>query len=186
MSPILTSERKLIDGHSIFIFGLLYQGLGLALCSPLYLLGHNMTSPTATKPTAQDVSIQKAVLSSILPSLILGLVLPTISMSLPTPSYLTYDTKANLILLWQLFPVWTSLFCLAFARIFRSFQPPFQSSHILRATHISVITLSTLTHVSAITLAVTPMLAPSIFNPAFAKQLTSAYLELPPWPIQST
>ena len=179
-------EKVYTDWHSVSIFGLLYQSLGLGLCAPFYLLVHSLTSPTAAMPTVQNISIPKPALTSLIPALVLGMILPTMSMSLPTPAYLSHHTKANLVLLWQFFPVWTSLFCLLSVQIFRSFQLPFRHSQMLRATYLFVITLSALTHASAVTLAVAPMLAPSIFNPSHAKQLTGAYLEFPPWPIQST
>ena len=174
------------DYKSVSIFGLLYQSLGLALCAPFYLLAHSLTSPTATMPTMQNIAIPKPALTSLIPAMVLGMILPTLSMSLPTPGYVSYHTKANLVLLWQFFPVWTSLSCLVFVQIFRSVQLPFRPSQILRATYCSVITLSALTHASALTLVVTPMLAPSVFSPIYAKQLTGAYLNLPPWPIMST
>ena len=179
-------EEIYTDWNSVSIFGLLYQSLGLALCAPFYLLAHSLTSPTATVPTMQNISIPKPALASLIPALVLGMILPTMSMSLPTPAWLSHHNKANVVLLWQFFPVWTSLFCLMFAQIFRSFQLPLRPAQILRATYISVITLSALTHASAVTLAITPMLAPSLFNPAHAKRLTGAYFEFPPWPIQST
>ena len=175
-----------VNKCSISIFGVIYQAAGLGLCAPLYLLVHCNASPTGSKPTAQNVSIPRNVLASILPALTFGLILPTISMSLSTPSYLSYWTKANLVMLWQFFPVWTSVLCFTFSYIFSSFQLPFRPLQILRATYVSVITLSSLVHISALTLAVAPMVAPSMFNPAHAKQLTAAYLEFPPWPIQST
>ena len=163
----------------------MYQALGLGFCSPLYLLVHSLTSPTASKPTAQNVSLSSPVLSAILPALTLGMIMPTIAMSLPTPSYLSLGMKVNLVLFWQIFPLWTSLSCVAFTRFFQSFQLPFRPSSILRATYVSIIAISSLAHISALTLAVTPIIAPKLFNPAHAKQLNGAYLDFPPWPIQS-
>ena len=107
------------DCDSVSIFGLLYQSLGLALCAPFYLLAHSLTSPTATMPTIQNIAIPKPALSSLMPAMVLGMILPTLSMSLPSPAYVSHHTKANLVLLWQFFPVWTSLFCLVFVQIFR-------------------------------------------------------------------
>ena len=170
---------------SVAIFGLCYQALGLGLCAPLYLLAHILTSPTASHPTAERISISKPVLLAILPAIVVGFVLPTVSMSLPTPSYLLYGTKANLVLLWQFFPLWTSLLCLIFSYAFHGLTISIQPSSILKATYSIVIALASAAHISALTLSVMPILAPSIFNPTFAKELTGAYLKFPPWPIQS-
>jgi hypothetical protein len=167
------------------VFGLLYQLLGLGLCAPLYLLAHVLTSPTASAPAIENLSIPKSALMSILPAVTIGMVLPTVAMSLPTPSYLVLETKANLVLLWQLFPVWTSLLCMGFSYTLGSIQIPLRHSVMLRVTYGSVIALSSIAHISSLTLSITPLLAPTIFNPTYSQGLVDAYLTFPPWPTTS-
>ena len=50
---------------------------------------------------------------AIFPALLIGFVLPSILMSLPAPSLLSYEQKQTYIAIWQMFPVWVSLIQIA-------------------------------------------------------------------------
>ncbi len=167
------------------VFGLLYQVVGLGLCAPLYLLAHVVTSPTASTPTSQIVTVSNAVLLSIIPSISIGMILPTILMSLPTPTYLQYATKANLVLLWQFFPLWTSILCVGLSQWLSTRQFTLNASTLRKTVYSSAITLSSVAHIAALTISVTAAIVPSMYNPVYVRELKGAYLDFPPWPIQS-
>lgn len=174
------------DDSSVAVFGMIYQGVGLGVCAPLYLLAHLVTSPTATKPSAGNVAMPDHTVLSIFPAIAIGMILPTAAESLPSPQILSVGVKTTLILLWQFFPVWSSLLCMVFSQTFRESSTYSKASTTLRTTYILLITIAATAHMVGLTLSITPLLAPGIFNPLHSKDLVDAYLTFPPWPVAST
>jgi hypothetical protein len=173
------------NSDSVMLFGMIYQGVGLGVCAPLYLLAHLASSPTATKPTASNVAVPDAVMLAIVPALTIGFVAPTAVMSLPTPGLLSLDAKTLAVVLWQPFPVWTCVLCMMLSH--RSIQSSLGVTSVAtrKATYTILIAVAAVAHVVGITLSVAPLVAPSIFNPVHSKSLVDAYLTFPPWPIGS-
>lgn len=82
------------------------QNLAMTVIAPLYLIVHLSTSPTISSTDPALFLIDTIDLASTLISLILGYILPSIFVALPTPSILSFNQKQIVMAIWQLFPVW--------------------------------------------------------------------------------
>jgi hypothetical protein len=177
------------------LFGVAMQLVGGAVVIPLYFLVHLLTSPTtttsSTSTSKQTLAIPPQTQLATPLALLLGLGIPTVLMSLPSPSILSYQQRINAILLWQAFPIWTNALQFVLSYILPTPSPSFSSSSstthhhhhlLLRCLYLPPIILSALAHISALTLALTPLLAPSAFSATTAQQWPAAILGLPPNP----
>lgn len=89
--------------------GLFIQNISFTITVPLYLALHLLTSPVA-KPGAQrnGVLYVSAIDLKIIPvSIVLGYIVPTVLMTLPSPSVVSPFLHQWFIAIWQPFPVWT-------------------------------------------------------------------------------
>jgi hypothetical protein len=186
VSPSSSDETQMANNDSVMLFGMIYQGVGLGVCAPLYLLAHLASSPTATKPTADNVAVPDAVMLAILPALAIGFVAPTIVMSLPMPGLLSLDAKTLAVVLWQPFPIWTCVLCILFSHASIQSSLGLTSIATRKATYNIIIAVAAVAHILGLTLSVAPLVAPNIFNQAHSKDLVDAYLSFPPWPIGSS
>ncbi|KAG0652379.1 Citreoviridin biosynthesis D [Hyphodiscus hymeniophilus] len=91
-------------------FGFILQNITFTVTLPIWLFIHLLTSPVAKPPLGSHAS--SALLIStldlkILPlTLLLGYIVPSILMALPTPSVTSPIEHQKYIALWQPFPVW--------------------------------------------------------------------------------
>jgi hypothetical protein len=103
----------LLTFDSVGTFGLIFQNITFAITVPIYLLIHVLTSPAAGSfpgKHASSVLLVPAVDFGILPlSVILGYIIPSVLMGLPSPSVLSPTLHQQLIALWQPFPLWSVL-----------------------------------------------------------------------------
>ena len=99
----LTHERSVLWGCAM-------QGLGCGFAMPLYAISHLLISPTAipASPVLARAVLMRDVLfvKTLVPSIMLGYVLPSILMAIPTFSPLVHQWLGGL---WQGFPVWIIL-----------------------------------------------------------------------------
>ena len=97
------------------------QGLGYGFAMPLYTISHLLVSPTATRASpvlAHDIRMRDVLfVRTLVPSVILGYILPSILMAIPTFSPSLHQWLG---VLWQGFPVWIIL--LQYAWTFRSLR----------------------------------------------------------------
>lgn len=99
--------------NSIGTYGLFVQNLSYAICTPLYLFIHLLTSPT-TKPSASTLASSVLFVSTydmaILPvSVTLGYLIPSLLTVFPTFSAVASPGHQYLVAFWQAFPLWTLL-----------------------------------------------------------------------------
>jgi len=101
----------IIDGcFSIGLVGVLIQNISFTITVPVYLATHLLTSPIA-KPFPGNYANSVLLVSSldlrILPlSVILGYIIPSILMALPSPSIVSPAAHQWYIASWQVFPLW--------------------------------------------------------------------------------
>lgn len=157
------------------VSGLLIQMLTYAVITPLYLILHLSMSPTATFPTAKNLSVDMTDLVAIPISVAIGFVLPAVLLALPAPSVLTFDRKQIFMAVWQVFPIWVDLLQRAIpflvsmvsnAQRKSSTIPAEASSKYIRAVryvYLFALILAGSTHISAMTLATTSKLFPGLF-----------------------
>jgi len=174
------------------LWGLLMQNMAFAVLMPLYLLLHLSTSPTVSSPTPATISIEISKLSSIPISTTLGYILPSILVALPAPSIVSYETKQTFMAIWQVFPIWVSLFQQAistfvFLRTFDvidRFSPPTFDANIrvstaLTTVYVFALAIAGITHLSTVTLMVTSMLFPGLFAPEYIGVFNPSKVFLP-------
>ena len=88
--------------------GCIWQVVSYTLTAPLYLIMHLLSSPVASASAAAgaDAIIADAAEIDLVPtSVVLGLIVPTMLMGLPTPDVVSAATHYNFIALWQIFPL---------------------------------------------------------------------------------
>ena len=96
--------------YSIGIVGFIFQNITFAVTVPLWLFEHIITSPVAKSFPGSHASSALLVPSldlKILPlTIVLGYIVPSLLMALPTPSMTSSTEHQQYIALWQLFPIW--------------------------------------------------------------------------------
>lgn len=95
---------------SIGTVGVLLQNLAYAVLIPIYLVIYVSSSPLISSENSHEYLVDRHVLSAIPLSMVFGYVIPTILMSLPAPSILSFDHKQTFIAIWQMFPMWVAVF----------------------------------------------------------------------------
>jgi hypothetical protein len=98
------------DWQSVGTVGIIFQNISFTITVPIWLVLHILTSPVA-KPFpgshANSVLLVSTLDLKILPiSIILGYLIPTVLMVLPSPSITSPFEHQRYIALWQPFPVW--------------------------------------------------------------------------------
>ncbi|KAL8415023.1 hypothetical protein RB594_006016 [Gaeumannomyces avenae] len=171
------------------LWGLCYQTITYGITIPIYVAIWLWTSPlaymTATETPAREVAaalaLDDADLSVMPHALIWGYILPTLLAGLPSPAVVSPEQKNNYLLIWQLFPVWTSLVQLLLSTAARRLRPRPGSeaaaatatvegqkkalTHRLRWVYIFTLTVTTVIHVFAVLYAVVPSLRPESLAP---------------------
>ena len=99
--------------RSIGTVGFILQNISFTITTPIYLFLHLLTSPVS-KPFPGTHANSVLLISTwdlrILPvSIVLGYVVPSILMVLPSPNLVAPETHQLLIAFWQPFPIWTVL-----------------------------------------------------------------------------
>lgn len=161
--------------------GIAFQVIGGAVVIPAWLLMHLLTSSTVTKPTTSSITVAKQTLAATPWAVLVGALIPTVLASLPTPSFMSVETKINAILFWQLFPVWTNLLQMVFGYLALGSQRLSQAEQ-LRLFYSPIIALGAVTHISALTLATSAYLIPRMYSPDIGPQLSQALFAFPPHP----
>ena len=161
--------------------GVAFQLIGGAVMIPAWLMLHLISSPTANKPTEDATAIATQTLAATPWSLLIGVIVPTLLACLPTTYLGSFETKINIILFWQLFPVWTNLLQTLFAYLAPQAQRV-SKIESLRLFYIPVVAFGAGTHISALTLAASAWLFPTMYNPEVGPQLTRALFAFPPHP----
>lgn len=150
---------------------------------PLYLIFHLATSPTGSSRVVKNYAVDVPNLLSVPISLAIGFVLPSVLLSLPAPSVLSFDQKQTFIAFWQMFPIWfeilQQLVSFVLAKLLQgtlksSTSPQKQSRRTmeaLRSVYIFALAIAGVTHITTVMLSMTSMLFPPLFAPQFRGQL---------------
>ena len=93
---------------SAVLWGLLLQSIAYAVVMPIYLIWHLSTSPTVV-PSKVNISVKASELYYVKYSIIMGYLIPSALLALPSPFLLSYEMKQGFIAFWQAFPIWVGL-----------------------------------------------------------------------------
>ncbi|KAI4185926.1 MAG: hypothetical protein L6R41_003823 [Letrouitia leprolyta] len=102
-------------------------------------------------------------------------------MALPAPSVVSYERKQLFIAIWQVFPIWIALLQQIIPYLRRCFMKTFiienevykrRTIGTMRTAYMTMLTVATVTRVSAWTVPISSFLFPSIFAPDAVNSLT--------------
>lgn len=202
---MLLSSDATTSLSSLAVWGILMQTIGFAVLFPLYLCLHLFTSPlvvtNSTKGAPPSLANMMLIpigdLQALPISVTLGYTLPIVLMSLPSPAIISFDTHQLFMSLWQIYPIPVALLQMSLAPLLTAIFPPRskyhsaadRNSHLLlylRGTYIFAFAFASITHVATLTLSVSSLLIPSIFQPTIVPFLHPQLVFLPPAPYTST
>ncbi|CRG85617.1 hypothetical protein PISL3812_02661 [Talaromyces islandicus] len=108
------------DWISFTIWGIIYQNIPWGVMMPIYYAVHLVISPTAhathVKSKRQLVQFDNAALCVLPWSVLIGCLVPTALMALPSPQLISHDTHKLFVVIWQPFPLWVGLCQLIFTK----------------------------------------------------------------------
>ncbi|CAD0100679.1 unnamed protein product [Aureobasidium mustum] len=167
------------------VYGLLFQGLGIGIVGPIFLafapLGDISTSPVLVH--------HKTDVDAIIPATIGGIIIPTILMSLHTPTVVSLESKVDLIRLWQFFPLlfrliqraWSSFF-LVRLNTYRdelAEKSPRNQRQALRRVYIFGLCCAAIPHTGTIAASTISLLFPTFFGHNISAEFHPANLFIP-------
>lgn len=170
-------------------FGILMQNITIAITSPIYFLIHLLTSPTSSSnPTPEELAVDPSDSDPLLHHTVLSFIVPTVLMSLPSPSILPADAHYKCLVLWQVFPITDTIFHYIM-KLFLS--DPTESASgdkartLVTSTQRTILYLCVVPRMIAAAAALTPTtLAPEALRP-IVEQLTLGAVFVPYWPWDS-
>lgn len=160
-SLALTLERDLADGrlplNSTSIWALLYQTVGGAIIIPLYYLAYMRESAHDDYWSSASRHVPIRYAKALLPSLLVGYLLPTLAMYLPFPDP-DLSLTQGLIALWQIAPLLVNLLLLGISTAYiKEATPPRQNPRpatdyvkYLNRLYITCFTISAAAHIATI------------------------------------
>lgn len=146
-----------------------------------------MTSSTPLTPSA--LTIPEGNLSGLPFGTIVGFVFPSVLMALPTPSVLSLSSKITAILVWQAFPLWTTVYNYVWSfALWPKIEYTKEADRlanqlsILRNVYKFGLALSVPAHIATWTLSLSAVVFPSLLTAAAQSELHPASVFLPPNP----
>lgn len=169
--------------------GIIFQNISYTITVPIYLMIHLLTSPLAQPTpgsshlfTVNDLDLKLLPLCTMA-----ALVIPSIAMALPSPSYVPASTHYTWIAIWQAFPLWQTTLHWTLKRILPSPTAPTPRKHHHQnptaAIYKLILLLSVASQSTLLLIALTPSTAvPEQWRPVFsAVTVSSAFVPAPFW-----
>ena len=156
------------------IWALAMQNFVMAFISPLYLFVHASTSPTTTSTDPRLFRVTTVEIASIMISLILTYILPSVLVALPAPSILSFNQKQIVLAIWQMFPLWVEILYQGTSLLLGKFLPKEKAVTVtdrrntawiveLRSLYIFLVFIAGSTHIATMTLMATSKWFPHLF-----------------------
>lgn len=169
-------EHKLMDVDSPGVFGLAAQVLTFAFATPLYL---GLSLMTGAQPTADNLRVPRSVLKSIPAVFIVGMAIPSALMVLPLSDKVTPDLKQIFIAVWQPWPAYVAILLWVAYYVVgvmigdntSSLEGKRSNLSSLRHAYAFALIQAAVSHLVAVTISVSTVVAPFIFQDKFAKDL---------------
>ncbi|KAI9844627.1 MAG: hypothetical protein M1837_005479 [Sclerophora amabilis] len=193
----LGNKWRIVSFITLWI--LVFQVAGFTNVIPFYALIHLFTSPTAslraTSPNTPSTNLLVSLpdLVALPISVTLGHIAPAILMSLPSPTFFSFNTRQTLLSLWQVFPVTISLLQFVLSSLISvvlPYEPQYHSTaernartlRFLRRVYIFGFTISSITHIATWTISLSSIVVPMIFDAGLVDNFSPARVFLPPLP----
>lgn len=173
------------------------------MIGPIYLTIYLFTSPLVSSRTAltpSALSIPPGVLSGHIFGMLFGFIVPTILMALPQPSVLSVSSKISALLVWQFFPLWSTILTAAWSTLVwpwlgrrhrdshtaASDSSGAQQLRLLRTVYRFALAVSVPCHIAAWTLSLGSVVVPGLFAPHARETLRPTRVFVPPNPFDKT
>jgi phosphate starvation-inducible membrane PsiE len=159
--------------YSVGTFGFFIQNITFVVTAPWWAFIHILTSPAAApfpgSFSSNVLAISKLDLAILPVSIILGYLVPSILMTLPSPAVVSAIQHQQAIALWQPFPIWCVIFQISLRYVGSIFVGSKESatktphislaaSYVSSAAHVYrfIIGLCMITHLPALAIALLP------------------------------
>ena len=171
-----------------------FQGCALGCAGFVWALVYTSSSPT-TSGTRSFSALRSASLVSpqmtlfILPALCFGYVLPAVFMALPSPKMVTNDFQQMALVSWNLFPLlvfgvlkFLGVLVPVFSRgrSDTSARSPREHLQLVRLVSFAALVVSAAVHIAVVTVSISSVLFPALFNVEYVEDLSPASIFLPP------
>lgn len=162
------------------------------MIAPSYLTIYLFTSPLVTSTAALTplaLSINEGILAAHPFGVLIGYILPTILMALPAPEIISQNSKVTAIVVWQFFPVWTSI-CTFMGKVAFASTKPYASQSdalrrqiaCLRTVYKLALAISVPAHIATWTLSFSTVLFPGLFEAHTVEAFHPSNVIIPPNP----
>lgn len=161
------------------------------MITPLWLAVHLLTSPSAAKPTAADISIEPIHLLALPASFIVGFVLPLAPVVLPV-SLVSLQVKQTAMGWYQQWPLWIAVPHYMLVALLRLCSIPLKLDSpetrllLYRNVYIFAFAFAVFTHLPVMSLSFAAFAWPSLFNYEYAHLLQPKHLLIPTSPFLDT
>lgn len=118
------ANTHLLTLHSTTAFGLAVAIIGYACVAPLWFAYHLASSPTVIDPDHFQLGVESPLQIALAPfSIMIGFGIPSVIMTLPAPSMLSFETKQLWTGVQQGWPIWIALAQLSLTLLVSFFNP---------------------------------------------------------------
>lgn len=188
---------------STTIIGTIAQLSNFALILSLYLFLHHLTSPTSLDPNRQshndsvaDLLVDPFEVAAWPIAFTLSYLVLTLLVALPSPTYTSFQTHQVLIAIWILYPIPLKIFQSLLSRWFSGTLSPdkgYKSSTQrnaralsgLRYVYLLSIAVGAITHIVTLTISLSSIFFPALFNPDLRAGLSPIAVFLPVSPFST-
>ncbi|KAJ5204309.1 uncharacterized protein N7498_005188 [Penicillium cinerascens] len=167
------------------IFGLAAQLFTFAFAAPLICGLQLGCSITARRPHADNIRVPRVVLAVLPAIFVIGFMLPTHAMVLPTPDLISVDMKQIAIAIWQPWPAYVSILTTVAYYVLSPFFADNQRSSMssLRWVYAFAFVNASLSHLVSWIVSLATVVVPALFEDRFLDSLhPSKVFSVPlPW-----
>ena len=157
--------------------------------APLWFAYHLAFAPTVVDPSQFELAVAYPLQTTLAPlSILIGFGLPSVIMTLPAPTILTFETKQLWTGIQQGWPIWIALAQLGLTYVVSIFassvpsteeQKKVETTKSLRRAYIFGILCSTGAHVAVKSFGFLASAFPVLFAPPYNKQLLASNVQTP-------
>ncbi|KAL4863506.1 hypothetical protein BDV12DRAFT_177428, partial [Aspergillus spectabilis] len=143
-----------------------------AFATPLYCAVQLSVSVTATKPSAENIQVPRAILNAIPLVFLVGFIAPTGLLLVPTSSHVSTDLKQIFIAIWQFWPAYISILLTSIHHFCYPYPENIPSTlHSLRWVYAIAFANTGITHIISWTISLASVAASWLFSREYLEAL---------------
>ncbi|EEP76434.1 predicted protein [Uncinocarpus reesii 1704] len=162
-----------------------------AVSAPLYVTLHLFTSPTASKPTKENINMPVIQVKTLLWSTLAGYVVPSVLVAFPEMAQGLLPSKQHGIALWQAWPIYVAIFQYGISKSAEICCPSgsgnvAQNRSSLRYLYAFAFACAAIPHIASWAISLSALAFPTLFSPELASTLTprNVFENISPWSSQ--